>query len=188
MSRPSSMRSMLPRVRPSEPCTMYSSMTFSSGGHAQLDRADAGDDGSERLTDAVALRRGGQAGEDAAEARLAYARDDVLPAIGGEKGRARALDVLRRARAGDGAEVLGIGPGLHLQQPVYRAGERDQVVHRTIPRRVVELRVLAPPLQLVQDRVLRLLLPVKQEHVLPQLGERAVGLDARAVVRLSEQF
>ncbi len=48
--------------------------------------------------------------------------------------------------------------------------------------------MLAPPLQLVEDRVLRLLAPVVHEDVLPQLGELGVGRDARAVVRHHEQL
>ena len=52
----------------------------------------------------------------------------------------------------------------------------------------VELAVLAQPFHLVEDRVLRLLLPVEQEHVLPQRVEVVVGLDAAAVVRLRKQL
>jgi len=44
-----------------------------------------------------------------------------------------------------------------------------------------QLGVLAHPLQLVEDRVLRLLAPVIEEHVLPQLREVGVGLDALPV-------
>ena len=51
-----------------------------------------------------------------------------------------------------------------------------------------QLLVLAQPLHLVHHRVLRLLLPVEQEHVLPEVGQVRVGLDALAVVQLREQF
>ena len=51
-----------------------------------------------------------------------------------------------------------------------------------------QLLVLAQPLHLVHHRVLRLFLPVEQEHVLPQVGQVRVRLDAFAVVHLREQF
>src|SRR5262245_32128988 len=44
------------------------------------------------------------------------------------------------------------------------------------------------PLQFVQDRVLAFLLPMIEEHVLEQLGEFGVGLDALAIVELREQL
>jgi len=49
---------------------------------------------------------------------------------------------------------------------------------RAILRRAVEAAVLARPFELVEHRVLRLLAPVVEEHVLEQLGQRGVGLDA----------
>ena len=52
----------------------------------------------------------------------------------------------------------------------------------------VSVGVVAQPLELVEDRVLAFLLPVEEEHVLEQLGELGVGLDALAVVRLGEQL
>ena len=60
--------------------------------------------------------------------------------------------------AADFDEVVRIGRGLDLQDAVDGADERDQVVHRRIARLRRELRVLAHPFHLVQDRVLRFLL------------------------------
>ena len=52
-----------------------------------------------------------------------------------------------------------------------------------------ELRVLAPPLELVEDRVLRFLLPVEEEHVLAQRRTaRRRGSMLCAVVRLREEL
>ena len=48
--------------------------------------------------------------------------------------------------------------------------------------------VVAHPLEFVEDRVLALLLPVIEEHVLEQLGELGIGIDALAIVELGEQL
>ena len=69
------------------------------------------------------------------------------------------------------AEVGRIRPGLHLQQAVDAADEFDQLADRRIARGRRERRVLAHPLELVEDGVLRLLLPVEQEHVLEQVRQ-----------------
>ena len=50
------------------------------------------------------------------------------------------------------------------------------------------LAVFALPLDLVDDRVLRLLLPVKQEDVLPQRIDLRLPVDAAAVVGLREEL
>ena len=107
------------------------------------------------------------------EARLHHAGHDVLPAVGLQH-RGADLLALRvgEARARDGDEVVGIGGGLRLQDAVDGADQGDQVVDRGValrPRRASRPRA---PLQLVEHRVLRLVLPVEQEDVLPQRSER----------------
>ena len=47
---------------------------------------------------------------------------------------------------------------------------------------------MAHPLQFIEDRVLAFLLPVEEEHVLEQVGEFGVGIDAPAIVELREQL
>ena len=47
---------------------------------------------------------------------------------------------------------------------------------------------MAHPFELVEDRVLAFLLPVIKEHILEELGELGVGIDALAIVELSEQL
>ena len=101
--------------------------------------------------------------------RILHARDDVLPAIGGKHGGLHGFGLgVRHGPAADFEEVARIGRGLRLQDAVDGADQRDQVVHRRVARVGRELRVLAHPFELVEDRVLRLLLPVEQEHVLQQ--------------------
>jgi len=90
--------------------------------------------------------------------------------------------------ATDFDEVVRIGRGLDLQNSVDGTHQRNQVVDRTIARLWRELRVLACPFQLVEDRVLRFLFPVEQEHVLEERRKFAVRLDAGPVVRLRIQL
>src|SRR6185369_3437240 len=123
----------------------------------------------ERLLDASHLRRRDERGEQRLEARLGNARDDVLPAVRLQEGVADLLNARCAERiAPVGDEVAGVGVRLRLQDPVDRADERDQVVDRSVAFARRQLRVLAVPLELVEDGVLRLLAPVEQEHVLPQ--------------------
>jgi hypothetical protein len=113
-----------------------------------------------------------QAAENLGEARLLHARDDVLPAVGLEQGglQRHGLGHGHRAAA-DLHEVAGIRLRLGLQDAVHGADQGDQVVHRPVTRLRVQPRVLAPPLELVEHRVLRLLPPVVQEHVLVQFRQ-----------------
>src|SRR5215469_8869746 len=47
---------------------------------------------------------------------------------------------------------------------------------------------MAHPLELVENRVLAFLSPVKKEHVFKQLGEFGIGVDAFTIVELGEQL
>ena len=123
------------------------------------------------------------------EALPQHARDDVLPAVRLEHGRLDLAHARRVAcRVGDAAEVARVGRGLRLQDAVDRADQRDQVVDRGVALGSGRASRLPCPFQLVEDRVLRLLLPVEQEDVLPQLGQASASGDAGAVVGLREQL
>ena len=66
-------------------------------------------------------------------------------------------------------EVVGIRGRLHLQNAVHCRHQLDEVGHRAVALLGVKLGVLAPPFKLIEDCMLRLLLPMKQEDVLPQV-------------------
>ena len=117
------------------------------------------------------------------------ARVDVLPAVGLEEcglDRPR-LGLVDRAAARR-REVARVGLGLRLQDAVHRGDQLDELVDRPVALLRRQSGVVAHPLELVEDRVLAFLLPVVEEHVLEQLGELGVGLDALAVVELGEQL
>ena len=105
--------------------------------------------------------------EEWGETRLLDSRHDVLPAIGIQQASVHtSLLVIREGAPRIGEKVLRVGLGLHLQQAVDGAEQFDQIVKRTIARRGVEFCIVARPFEFVDNRVLRLLFPVKQEHVL----------------------
>ena len=119
----------------------------------------SGHDRRERLADALALRR-----RDHPARAPRRTADPARPrrCTASDRRRARRLDgstsVAVKRPAADCDEVVGVGCRLGLQDPVDGADQLDQVVHRRVARLGRELRVLARPLQLVEDRVLRLLL------------------------------
>jgi hypothetical protein len=97
-------------------------------------------------------------------------RVDVLPAVsleecGLDQPRLRLAD---RAAAGRG-EIICVGFGLGLQDTVHRADQLDEIVNRPVPLLRRQSGVVPHQLEFVEDRVLALLLPVIEEHVLEQL-------------------
>src|SRR5436305_5171440 len=114
---------------------------------------------------------------------------DVLPAIGPEKcgldcARLRLVDrAAARCR-----EVASVGFGLGLQDAVHRGDQLNELVDSGIALLRRYSGVVANPLEFVQDRVLTFLFPVKKEHVLEQLGELGIGVDALTIVELGEQL
>ena len=107
------------------------------------------------------------------EARLLGAGDDVLPAVGlehervhrGALGRAERRGAAsrgrsRRRRAPASGRMPSTAPTSSISSSTPRS--------RSAPERRASSRA---PFELVEDRVLRLLLPVEQEHVLPQRRE-----------------
>src|SRR4029079_16497018 len=117
------------------------------------------------------------------------ARYDVLPPIGFQhRVTNRTLLGHIESALAHADEMVGVRARLELQDAVDSRDELDQVRDRAVARVVVELGVLAKPLELVENRVLRSLLPVVQKHVLPELREILVGLDAALVVDLRENL
>jgi hypothetical protein len=147
------------------------------------------DDRLQRVLDAPHLRLGGHAGQQPREVRVLHPRHDVLPAVSAQQQRADAgLLLARVAPAGDGDEMARVGGCLCLQDPVHRAHELDQVVHRLLLLAHREAVVLLRPLDLVEHRVLHFLHPVELEDVLPQRRQVVFRLDAALVVQLREQL
>ena len=85
-------------------------------------------------------------------------------------------------------EVPGVGLGLRLQDAVHRSHQLDELVDGPVALRRRHFAVVAHQLELVENRVLALLFPVKEEHVLEQLGELGIVSDALEIVRLREQL
>ena len=120
---------------------------------------------------------------------MAGAREDVLPAVGlqevpGDKIRFRLL----HCPAAIHGEVGRIRLGLHLQDRIDRHHQLDELADPPLALLRGERCVVALQLELVEDRVLGLILPVEQEHILEKFRELVVGLDALPVVELHEQL
>ena len=117
------------------------------------------------------------------------ARVDVLPAVSLEEcGRDRARLGLADRAAALRREIICVGFGLGLQDPVDRGDQFDELVDRLVALLRRQPGVVAHPFELVEDRVLAFLLPVIEEHVLEQFGELGVGINALAIVKLGEQL
>src|SRR6516162_7334038 len=143
----------------------------------------------EGCLNALALALGDQAGEHLGEMRMPGPRMDVLPAIGSEEGgldRPRLVGADRAPAIGD--KVAGIGSALRLQNSIHCGNQLDEFVHRPVALLRHQCGVLPRQFELVEDRVLALLLPVIEEHVLVELRQFGVGIDALAVVSLREQL
>ena len=143
----------------------------------------------ERGPDALALRVGDQARQHLAELRVPCARMDVLPAVSiEERGLDRPHLGITNRTAASRDEVAGVGLGLRLEDAIHRADQLNEFVDRAVALLHREFGVVAHPLELVKDGVLAFLPPVIEEHVLEQLRELGVGIDALAVMELGEQF
>src|SRR5688500_6387561 len=162
-----------------------------AGGWGSVRDSMAGvrEDGLQRLADALQLGWRHELLQDFDEARLLPAARDVSPAVRSQD------DVLDRALLGErirlvrvAGEVIAVGAGLDLQHRVDGGDELDEVIHSAVALTRVETLVLAAPFELVEDRVLRLLLPVEEEDVLTEGREVRVGPDARPVMRLREDL
>lgn len=121
--------------------------------------------------------------------RMPDARDDVLQAVGIAQG----LPYVVRFGGVEGSaaclgEVDGVGGSLGLDDSVDGRDQLDQIVNRAIALFRCGGGIDTPPFQLVHDRVLGLLLPVKEEDVLGEFGQLPVIADAFAVMRLREQL
>src|SRR5437868_1023931 len=143
----------------------------------------------ERRLDALALVFGDQAGKHLAKMRVLGARVDVLPAVSLEECDLDCprLGLVDRAAA-LGREVTCVGFGLGLQDAVDSGRQFDELVDRPVAFLRCQPGVVAHPLEFVEDRVLQFVLPVIEEHVLEQFGELGVGINAPAIVELSEQL
>src|SRR5262249_33106469 len=137
----------------------------------------------ERGLNALTLLFGDQAGQHLAEVRMLGARMDVLPPVGLQE---RSLDRSRLGLVDLPAalcrEVARVGLGLALQDSVDRGDQLDELVDRLVALLRSQPRVMAHPLQLVEDGVLAFLFPVIEEHVLEQLGESGVRIDALSIM------
>ena len=71
-------------------------------------------------------------------------------------------------------EIARIRFGLRLQNAVDGGDQFDELVDRPVALLRRQFSVIADPLQLVEDRVLALFPPVKQEHVLEQLRKAGI--------------
>ena len=114
---------------------------------------------------------------------------DVLPAVSPEEG---GLDCLRLGRVDRTAafrcEVAGVGFDLKLQDAIHRGDQFDEVIDAPVALLRAQPGIVTYPLEFVDDRVLAFFFPVVEEHVLEQLGEIGVGIDALAIVELAEQL
>ena len=79
-------------------------------------------------------------------------------------------------------EVPCVGFGLHLRNAVHRSDQFDELVDGPVALRRCHFAVVAHPLELIENRVLALLFPVKEEHVLEPLGELGIAIDALEIV------
>src|SRR5689334_17598879 len=117
------------------------------------------------------------------------ARMDVLPAIGFEE---RALDGFRlnliHIAAAARCEIPGIISRLYLKDTVDCSNQLDEIVDSRFTFLERETGITSLQLELVEDRVLALFLPVIEEDVLEQLGQLAIRIDAFTVVELCEQL
>src|SRR5436190_1457344 len=145
--------------------------------------------GGERRLYAPTLVVGNQAGEDIAEMAVPGARMDVLPAVGFEEsGLDRGCFRLADAAAAGRPEIARVRDRLRLQNAVDRGNQLDELIDRLVAFGARHTGVVTHPFDLVDDRVLALLLPMVEEDVLEQLGELIVGIDALAIVELREQL
>ena len=123
------------------------------------------DDRGKRRTNTLHLRRRDHFRHHLGKARLLYATHDVLPAISLEQ-HVTNLGGLRRQQRSATArnKVLGIGLGLYSYDGIDRTDELDEVGDALLTLRGGQPRMLRPPFELVQYRVLRFFLPVEQEN------------------------
>src|SRR5262249_19073346 len=144
---------------------------------------------SQRLADAAALSLVDHRAQHMRELRVLNAGNDVLPAIRLEEGTLDALDLAGAEAAAAGAEeILRVGGGNRLNDPVDGTDELDQIGDRKIARSVIEPGVFALPLELIEHGVLRFFPPMEEKDVLVEIRQVGVGLDALAVMRLREQL
>src|SRR5260221_868242 len=112
-----------------------------------------------------------------------WAPEWMLPSVSPEE---RGLDCLRLGRVDRTAafrcEVAGVGFDLKLQDAIHRGDQFHEVIDAPVALLRGQPGIVTYPLELVDDRVLAFLLPVLEEHVLEQLGEIGVGIDAPAIV------
>src|SRR4030095_10729842 len=118
-------------------------------------RRISGKDRRQRRRDPRTLLRRDETAQSVGKPRLTDAGDDVLPAIGREHAGANFFHLDRTdGSAADLDEVMCVGGGLRLQDPVDRTHECDQVIDRRTALFRRELGVLPLPFELVEDRVL----------------------------------
>ena len=75
-----------------------------------------------------------------------------------------------------------------MQDAVHRGDQLDELVDRMVAFLCRQPGVVAHQLEFVEDRVLAFLPPMVEEHVLEQFGELGIGINALAIVKLSEQL
>src|SRR5262249_53582620 len=74
------------------------------------------------------------------------------------------------------------------QDAVYRGDQFDEFVDRPVALLRAQLGVVPQPFQLVEDGVLAFFPPVIKKHVLEQVGELGIGIDALSIMELCEQL
>lgn len=130
--------------------------------------------GSERRVDPLELRASRQAGERAGEVLLPRPGKDVLKTVGLQDPLLHDVKLGRaQVTTTSASKVVAIGRSLAPQDRVDRRDQCDQLVDRSIPGLRRDAGVQAPPLQLIEDRVLGLFLPVEEKDVLKSSDKSA---------------
>src|SRR5215831_3029301 len=143
----------------------------------------------ERGLNALALEFSDQARQHLAEMRVPGTGVDVLPAIGSKEGGLDgSLLVCINCAPAIGSKVARIGRSLRPEHSVNRGHQLNEVVDRSVALLAGEPGVVPQQLEFVEDRVLALLFPVIEEYVFEQPRQFGVGVDALAIVQLSEQL
>src|SRR5215472_4873955 len=143
----------------------------------------------ERCLNTLALAFGDQGREHLAEMRMPGTGVDVLPAIGSKEGGLDgSLLVCINCAPAISSKVARIGRSLRPEHSVNRGHQLNEVVDRSVALLAGEPGVVPQQLEFVEDRVLAFLFPVIEEYVLEQPRQFGIGVDALAIVKLSEQF